>query len=75
MIRVIEHNCARSYVWTIAALEPGVERRADALCLPEPPRENGGIRISHSAYEKRKRKRVWTAIQRRSGLLVDEQKD
>jgi len=50
MIRVIQHNCARSYKWTIAVLEPGVERRADIVCLPEPPRERGDIGISHLAY-------------------------
>jgi hypothetical protein len=33
MIRVIQHNCARSYEWTIAALETVVERRADVVCL------------------------------------------
>ena len=77
MIRVIQHNCARSYEWTIAALETGVECRADVVCLPEPLRERGGIGISHSAYEtrKRKRKRVWTAIRRGSGLVVDERTD
>jgi len=75
MIRVIQHNCARSYEWTIAALETGVERRADVVCLQEPPRERGGIGISHSAYEVRKRKRVWTAIRRGSGLVVDERTD
>ena len=75
MIRVFQHNCARSYEWTIAALETGVERRADIVCLQEPPRERGGIGISHSAYEIRKRKRVWTAIPRGSGLVVDERTD
>jgi len=75
MIRVIQHNCARSYEWTIAALETGVERRADVLFLQEPPRERGGIGISHSAYRIRKRKRVWTAIRRGSGLVVDERTD
>jgi hypothetical protein len=75
MIRVIQHNCARSYEWTIAALETGVERRADIVCLQEPPRERGGIGISHSAYEIRKRKTVWTVIPRGSGLVVDEQMD
>jgi hypothetical protein len=75
MIRVIQHNCARSYEWTIAALETGVECRADVVCLQEPPRERGGIGISHSAYEIRKRKRVWTAIRRGSGLVVDERTD
>jgi hypothetical protein len=53
MIRVIQHNCARSYEWTIAALEMGVERRPDVVCLQEAPRERGGIGISHSAYEMR----------------------
>jgi len=69
--RVIQHNCARSYEWTIAALETGVERRAEVVCLQEPPRERGGIGISHLAYEIRKTKRVWTAIRRGSGLVVD----
>jgi hypothetical protein len=77
MIRVIQHNCARSYKWTIAALETGVERRAYVVCLQEPPRERskGGVGISHSAYEIRKRKSVWTAIWRGSGLVVDVRTD
>jgi len=75
MIRVFQYNCARSYEWTIAGLEMGVERRADLVCLQEPPRERGEIGISHSAYEIRKRKRVWTAIQKGSGLVVDERMD
>jgi len=75
MIRVIQHNCARSYEWTIAALVTGVERRGDIVSLHEPPRERGGIGISHSAYEIRKRKRGWTAIRRDSGLVVDERTD
>jgi len=64
----------RSYEWTIAALETGVERRADVVCLQEPPgdREREGIRIRHSADEIRKRKIVRTAIWRGSGLVVDE---
>jgi len=47
------------------------------VCLQEPPRERerGGVGISHSAYEIRKRKRVWTAIRRGSGLVVDERTD
>jgi len=75
IFRVIKHNCARSYEWTIAALETGVKGRADVVCLQEPPRERWGIVISHSAYEMRKRERVWTAIQRGSGLTVDERTD
>jgi len=75
MIKAIQHNCARSYEWTIAALEMGVERKADVVCLQEPPRERGGCGISHSAYEIRKRRRVWTAIRKGSGLVVDERTD
>jgi len=75
MIRVILHNGARSYEWTIAALEMGVEGRADVVCLQEPPRERGSIGISHLAYEIRKRKREWTAIRRGTGLVVDERTD
>jgi len=75
MIEVNQHNSERSYEWTIVVLETGVECRADVVCLPEPPRESGDIGISHSAYEIRKRKRVWTAIWKGSGLVVDEQTD
>jgi len=75
MVRLIQHNCVRLYEWTIVALETGVECRTDVVCLQEPPREKGGLGIGHSAYEIRKRKRVWTAIQRGSGLVVDEWTD
>jgi len=75
MIKVIQLNCARSYEWTFAALETGVEPKADVVCLQEPPREIGGSVISHSQFEIRKTKRVWTAIQRGSGLVVDERTD
>jgi hypothetical protein len=75
MIKAIQHNCARSYKWTIAALETGVERKADVVCLQEPPRETGGFGISHLAYEIRKRKRLWTARRKGSGLVVDEWTD
>jgi len=75
MIRVIQHNCAKSYEWTIVALETGVERRADLVCFQEPLRGRGGNGISHLAYEIRKRKRVWMAIRRGSGLVVGEWTD
>jgi len=75
MIRVIQHNCGRSYEWTIGAPETGVECRADVVCLQEPPRERGGVGISHSGYEIRQRKRIWMAIRRESGLEVDERTD
>jgi endonuclease/exonuclease/phosphatase (EEP) superfamily protein YafD len=56
----------------MAALETGVERKADLVMLQEPPEERGGIGISHSAYEIRKQKRVWTAVRKGSGLATDE---
>ena len=56
-------------------LGTGVERRADVVCLQEPPRDRGEIGISHSAYEIRKRKRVRTVIRKGSGLVVDERTD
>jgi hypothetical protein len=75
MIRVIQHKCARSYEWTITALETGVEHRADVVCTQEPPRERGEIGISNSAYDIRKRKSVWMAIQKGSGVVFDERTD
>jgi len=54
MFRSIQHNCARSYVWTMAALETGMERKADVVAVQEPPRERVGIGISHPAHEIRK---------------------
>jgi hypothetical protein len=39
MIRVIQHNCARSYKRTIAALVMGVQRSTDVVCLQHPLRE------------------------------------
>jgi hypothetical protein len=75
MVRVIEQNYKRSYEWTIAALETVVEPRAHLVRLQEPPREKGDIVMSHSAYEIRKRKSVWMAIQQGSSLVVNEQRD
>jgi hypothetical protein len=75
MIGVIQHNCARLYEWTIEALDTGVECRADVVCLQEPPRERGEMGISHSAYNIRIKTRVWTAIRKGSGLVVDDRTD
>jgi len=75
MIRAIQHNCARSYEWTIAALEVGVERRGDVVCLQEPPSERQGFEIRHTAYGMRKRKRVWMAVRKGTGFAVDERLD
>jgi hypothetical protein len=51
MIRAIQHNCARSYTLTMAALETGVDRKADSVLWQEPPGETGRFGISHPAYE------------------------
>jgi len=75
MIRAIQHNCARSYTWNIAALEMGVDRKADLVLLQEPPGEKGRIRISHPAYEIRQRMRVWMAVRKGSGLATDKWTD
>jgi len=53
----------------------GVERRVDVVWLQVPPRERGNIGIRHWAYEISKRKSVWTARRKGSGLVVDERTD
>jgi len=58
MIKAIKHNWARSYESTIVAWATRVERKADVVCLQEPPREKDGFGFSHLAYAIRKRKRV-----------------
>jgi len=75
MFRPIQHNCARSYAGTMAAVETGVDRKADLVLLQEPPGEKGRIEISHPAYEIRRRKTVWTAVRKGSGLATDERTD
>jgi hypothetical protein len=42
----------------MGALETGVEPKTDLVMLQKPLEERGGIGISHSAYEIRKRNRV-----------------
>ena len=44
MIRVIQHNCAWSYEWTIVALVMRVQLRAKVVCLQEPMGEKGVLR-------------------------------
>ena len=56
MTAVIQHNCARLYEWTIAALEMGIDHKADVLCSKKPQIEWWGIRISNLAYEIRNKK-------------------
>jgi hypothetical protein len=43
--------------------------------LQDPPRERQGFEIRHTAYEIRKRKRVWMAVRKGSSLAKDEQTD
>jgi hypothetical protein len=54
MIRAVQHNCVRSYAWTMVAPEMGVEQKADLAVWQEPPEERRGIGISHLAFEIRK---------------------
>jgi len=75
MIRAIQHNCATSYGWTIAALETEVDQKADLVLLQQPPWEKGRLGISHLAYEITKRKRVWIAVCKGSGFATDELTD
>jgi len=75
MIRVIQHDCARSYAWTMAALETGVDRMADLLLWQEPPGKRWRIGISRPANEIRKRKTIRTAVGKGSGLATDKRTD
>jgi len=45
------------------------------VMLHKPPDERGGIGISHSAYDIRKRKIVWTAVRKGSSLATGEWTD
>jgi hypothetical protein len=53
----------------------GVKCKADVVCSQEPQRERGDVGISHLADEIRQSKRVWTAIGKGTGLVVDERTD
>ena len=57
------------------ALEKGVVRRADLVCLQEAPRERADIGISHWASKIRNSKNIWTARPKGSGLVVHERTD
>jgi hypothetical protein len=59
----------------MAALEAGEDPKADPEMLQEQSNETAGIGISHSAYEIRKWKRVWTAVRKGHGLATDDQTD
>jgi hypothetical protein len=72
MLNAIQHKCTRSYIWTMAALETGVEWKADEVCLLEPLRDTAGIRVIHSAYDIGKIKRMWTAVRSGSCLSRNE---
>jgi len=59
-------------MWTMTALETGVDRKADLVLLKERPVEKGRIGISNLAYENTKQKRLWMAVRKRSGRTTDE---
>jgi hypothetical protein len=40
-----------------------------------PPREGAGSGISHSVYDIRKRKKVWTVVWKESDLTMNERTD
>jgi len=65
-------NCARSYKWTTAALETGVERIADGVWLHEILCERVSIGIIHSTYNLRRSNPVRTAIRKGSDHEVNE---
>jgi len=46
MFRAIQHNSTRSYLSAMAALETGVKRMVDVVCLQEPLQEGAGIGIN-----------------------------
>jgi len=56
----------------MAALETGVDLKADLVHLQGPPAEKGRIGISHPAYEMRKRKRVWIVVRMGCGVATSE---
>jgi len=59
----------------MTVVEMGVDRKADLVLLQGPEGERGRIRISHPAYEIRKRTRVWMVVCQGSGFITDEQTD
>jgi len=59
----------------MAALETGVDQKADLVLLQEPPGEEGRMGICHPAYEIRKRKRVWSVVHKENGLAMDKRID
>lgn len=75
MFTMIQHNCARSYGWTMALLEMGVEQEADVVCLQEPTRERAGIGINHWADDIRTRKREWSVVPKGSSLTMTQRTD
>jgi hypothetical protein len=46
----------------MAAVEPGADRPADVACVEESRTDRARSEFSHSAYDMRQTKRVWTAV-------------
>jgi hypothetical protein len=75
MSRAIQHNCARSYRWTLAELDAAVDRKADFVLLHEAPAEKGKIRSRDPVYDIGKCKSHSTAVRVRPGLASEAQTD
>jgi hypothetical protein len=77
MIRGIQHNCARSYTWTMAALETGVNQKADlVLCRSRRGRKGESESVTQRMKLENQRQfgqrcAVYVALQRTNGLERD----
>lgn len=49
MVKVVQHNCRKTYVTTIAAIKNGLEREAEIIYLQEP--YIGKRDVTHPAYQ------------------------
>jgi ribonuclease HI len=80
-MRVVQHNCRKTYPVTIAALEAGLELEVGLVCLQEPyiKREfrHGGYQIFWPEAGLHKTRRVATAIRRDlfSRVIVEPRTD
>jgi hypothetical protein len=59
----------------MAALKTAVEQQDHLVLLQKPPGEKGRFRISHLAYDIRKRRRVWMVVSKGSGLATEDLTD
>jgi len=71
MCRAIQYSWAMSRVWTVAACEKGVNRKADVVYLQQSMRQRSGIGISHYVYNNTKRISVWTMVCKGSNCTMN----